>query len=305
MYPRKELMIVMKRIECVLGDALFIITGDDVSKVLSQSVKLHNTTHFHIDWEIHIIMNGTALIEIEGNDLQINEGEVCILSPNTSHLSKFYSETIGKASFYFSMVKNDKCIKNNTEFSEYAHYANIFDSVNKYSVVSDPELISITRQLLSEELTSENEHIFCTRLSLFMITLAKRVAENLLCNKSKAWHLAKENSSAFKQRRIVEEFFTERYNDNVCIEDLAKELRLSVPQTHRIVKGLFKDGFKQTLTKLRIEYACTLIRQGNFSLNEIAISCGYLSYNGFLAAFKNHTGKTPKEYEKRYNKVTS
>ena len=71
-----------------------------------------------------------------------------------------------------------------------------------------------------------------------------------------------------------------------------------MPHTHRVVKKVFNGGYKKTLMKQRIEHACMLIKQQTFTLSEIAYRCGYISYNGFLAAFKGYTGKTPKEYEK-------
>ena len=42
-----------------------------------------------------------------------------------------------------------------------------------------------------------------------------------------------------------------------------------------------------------------LIKQNKNGINEIAFMCGYTSYNGFLAAFKAHFNKTPKEYQKQ------
>jgi len=45
-----------------------------------------------------------------------------------------------------------------------------------------------------------------------------------------------------------------------------------------------------------------LIKQHDLPLADIAYRCGYTSYNGFLSAFKNYTGITPKEYMK-YSKT--
>ena len=97
-----------------------------------------------------------------------------------------------------------------------------------------------------------------------------------------------------------EEFFQKRYNEQISIEDLAKDLCLSIPQTHRVVKKIFNVGFKKTLMKQRMAHACMLIKSGNVKINDLAELCGYDSYNGFLSAFKSHTGKTPKEYEKLF-----
>ena len=60
-------------------------------------------------------------------------------------------------------------------------------------------------------------------------------------------------------------------------------------------------SFRQVLIKQRMEHACMLINQGSSNFIQIAISCGYNTYNGFLTAFKKYIGKTPEEY-KNYTK---
>ncbi len=284
------------KLEMTLGDALF--TADIDYQKFSPTNKWHDTTHFHVDSEIHIILNGNALIEIGGNDVEINAGDICLLAPGSSHYPKAYSDTLEKTNFSFNLTENYACNRSTKSFSEYVYYSNIFKSVSEYFIINDTELLSIVQKLISEQFSSENEHIYKALLSVFFITLAKRIKEHHPAYREGTVRGVSENENSFKQRKCVEEFFQKRYNEEISIEDLARELCLSVPHTHRIVKKVFDEGFKKTLMKQRIEHACMLIKQGNLTLNEIAYSCGYTSYNGFLAAFKGYIGKTPKEYEK-------
>ena len=82
----------------------------------------------------------------------------------------------------------------------------------------------------------------------------------------------------------------------MTINDLAKRLYKSVPQTHRIVKKYFGDNFKKILTKQRMEGAFIMLKQKELPLSEIALLNGYSTYGGFLSAFKKYTGMTPEEY---------
>ncbi len=286
----------MEKLKTALGDALFVV-DIDFQKFLPAK-HWQDTTHFHVDSEVHIILNGNALIEIDGKDVHINEGDICLLAPRSSHYPKNYSDTLEKTNFSFSLTQNYNYSRNTKNFSEYVYYGNIFKSVSEYFIINDAELLNIVKALLKEEFTSENEHIYKALLSVFFITLAKRIKEHHLPYKEQVIRGVSESENSFRQRKTVEEFFQKRYNEEISIEDLAKELCLSVPQTHRTVKRVFDEGFKKTLMKQRIEHACMLIKQGNLTLIEIAYHCGYTSYNGFLSAFKNYIGKTPKEYEK-------
>ncbi len=286
----------MHKFEIPLGDALFTVDIDSLKS--GPSNRWQDTTHFHVDSEIHIILNGNALIEIDGKNAHINEGDICLLAPSSSHYPKKYSDTLEKTNFMFSLRQNYSHVKKAKSFSEYMYYSNIFKSVSEYFIINDAALLSIARELLAEEFSRENEHIYRALLSVFFITLAKRIKEHHLPYKEQTVPEISENENSFNQRKIVEQFFQNRYNEEISIEDLAKELCISVPHAHRIVKKFFAEGFKKTLIKQRIEHACMLIKQNDLTLTEISYLCGYTSYNGFLSAFKNYMGKTPKEYEK-------
>ena len=251
-----------------------------------------------MDSEIHVILRGEAVIEIDGEDVSIGAGDVCLLAPRSSHYPKRYSDTLKKTNFSFGLTQSSGHARSLRAFSEYAFYSNVFKSVKTYCIINDKELLDTVQKLLSEEFSYENEHVFRALLSVFFITLAKRIRERHLEDKMPSALGVSESENGLIQRKTVEEFFQKRYNEEVKIEDLARELCLSVPQTHRIVKRVFDEGFKKTLMKQRIEHACMLIKQGGLTLEKIAFLAGYTSYNGFLSAFKSHMGKTPKEYEK-------
>lgn len=286
----------MAKLETALGDALFTVEIDFTKSWTSKNWQ--DTTHFHVDNEIHILLDGHAVLEIDGNDVSINTGDICLLAPRASHYPKICSDMLEKANFWFSLTQSNNDNRLRKNFSEYVYYSNIFKSVSEHFIIKDAGLLSIVEKLIAEPFTGENEHVYQALLAVFFMTLAKRIEEHHLPYQDQAIRIASESENSFKQRKIVEEFFQKRYNEEVSIEDLAKELCLSVPHTHRIVKKVFEGGFKKTLIKQRIEHACMLIKQRDLPLTEIACRCGYTSYNGFLSAFKSYMGKSPKEYEK-------
>lgn len=286
----------MAKLETALGDALFTVEIDFTKSWTSKSWQ--DTPHFHVDNEIHILLGGNAVLEIDGNDISINTGDICLLAPRASHYPKFSSDTLDKANFGFSLTQNNNNNRLMKRFSEYVHYSNIFKSVSEYFIIKDTGLLSIVQKLIAEPFTEESEHVYQALLAVFFMTLAKRIEELHLPPQNKAIRVSSESENSFRQRKIVEEFFQLRYYEEISIEDLANELCLSVPQTHRIVKKVFDEGFKKTLIKQRIEHACMLIKKRDLPLTEIACRCGYTSYNGFLSAFKSYMRLTPKEYEK-------
>ena len=127
-------------------------------------------------------------------------------------------------------------------------------------ILNEPELIKITSEILELEHSEQNEHVLQTAFASFFIKLANAIKKNNLLSENQIASDSYESENSFKQRRIVEDFFQRRYNEQIGIEDLAEKLCLSVPQTHRIVKKIFGVGFKKILTKQRIDHACMLIK---------------------------------------------
>ena len=85
---------------------------------------------------------------------------------------------------------------------------------------------------------------------------------------------------------LVNEFFFDKYSEDLRLPDLAKSLHLSERQTERIVIEHTGHTFKQELLTLRMKIANRLLKKSKLSLTEIANYVGYHSYAGFWKAMK-------------------
>ena len=66
--------------------------------------------------------------------------------------------------------------------------------------------------------------------------------------------------------------------------------------------SILKTSFTEWRNNLRIQYAKKLMEQGSntsFTLSGIADKCGYNTPSTFIRAFKQYTGKTPRDYMKK------
>ena len=91
-------MINVNRLDVILGDALFAVDIDLQRTWPSKNWK--DTPHFHVDNEIHIILSDSALIEIDGKDVQMAAGDVCLLAPRSSHYPKNSARDLKKPIFH-------------------------------------------------------------------------------------------------------------------------------------------------------------------------------------------------------------
>lgn len=85
---------------------------------------------------------------------------------------------------------------------------------------------------------------------------------------------------------LIEEFFSNRYSENVHLVDLAKTLHLCPRQAERLVIKHTGNTFRQELCDIRLRTAKYLQDNTNMSLSQICNYVGYQSYAGFFKAMK-------------------
>ena len=63
-----------------------------------------------------------------------------------------------------------------------------------------------------------------------------------------------------------------------------------------IFNRFFKTSFPTLLNQYRVNYACKLLREAEYSITEVAQCSGFDSLRNFNRCFKNLTGVVPREY---------
>lgn len=281
----------MQKFDIGVGDASFNISlGSSYQDHFNTPI---NLPHFHIDKEVHVVLSGSAIIEVNGKITPTGEGDVYVVPENSTHHYKEHSDGFCKISFLFSISKRRSA---RGGFSEHAHYSKIFGTVNECLPMRDGELARLGGDLFALDYSEKTRHIREVLYALFFIRFAELIGKEYPSFSSEYSVNRQTHKDSDGRKKLVEEFFLQRYSESVTVEDLARELGKSAVQTHRIVKHYFGESFKSVLTKQRMERACILVKEGERTLTEIAFICGYSSYNGFFSAFKGYTGKTPEQY---------
>ena len=96
------------------------------------------------------------------------------------------------------------------------------------------------------------------------------------------------------------DYITSHFNSKVTLEDLAKETEL----TPNYLATLFKHETGLTvveyLTKFRIDSACALLSQTEYTYLQIALSLGFCTQSYFTKVFREHVGCTPRAYRQQH-----
>lgn len=108
--------------------------------------------------------------------------------------------------------------------------------------------------------------------------------------------------SAEEKNHLVElarEYVEEHYYENLMLSDVAQKVGISAGYLSTLFQRKMSKGFVDYLNEIRVEHACTYLRQNYLKTYEIAYKVGFRDEKYFSKVFKKVKGQSPSEYKKQ------
>lgn len=96
----------------------------------------------------------------------------------------------------------------------------------------------------------------------------------------------------------IVEYMKQNIDVDISFSDICETFALSPTTIKKMFSKAFGHGAMSHLSKLRIERAKELLREGAMSCTDIAAACGFCSVHHFSGAFKKYEGMAPTDYVK-------
>ena len=97
-------------------------------------------------------------------------------------------------------------------------------------------------------------------------------------------------------RAAVQSYLAElprRFFEATDLDDAAAELGMSRRRFTQLFREATGASWSNYLARLRIDYACQLLRESQRTIAAVAFECGFEDLSSFYRAFKRQTGLTP------------
>ncbi|MNN81660.1 HTH-type transcriptional activator RhaS [compost metagenome] len=94
-------------------------------------------------------------------------------------------------------------------------------------------------------------------------------------------------------------FIEDHYLEQVTLEQIASRSDISVRHLNRIFRAYYQTSPIAYLQRLRLDRACTLLKQTNLSVTEISYECGFNDSNYLTRQFKRTFGMSPKSFRNK------
>ena len=207
--------------------------------------------HLHYNSEIHVVMGASSEFLVDNRKVTVPADSVMIVPAGVLHCCLNRGQNAYHCAFQTDYVIDTYGVYN----MDYNLIRMLFNNVETIGTDRDYTVISM-----------------CIALILALV------------DRKYSIQLQSVDDNAF----LMERFFTEKYAEDVTLNDLAEILNVSDRQTERLVIACTGLPFRKKLCSVRMEMAKELMKDSRLSLNEIANRVGYKSYAGFWKAYKKH-----------------
>ncbi len=227
-------------------------------------------------------------IKVGKHEYQCGKGRIAMIAPDTIITCNKYAPTHP----YIAMnIKED--FLHEVALSAFGKII-----INSSSLVNTPyssKLISLINYF-GEELENYNESCKLMLQSISMqiaIQILRETGNDSLMKNNKP-------ADAYNYLKIAKEYMRAHFNANIKIEDICKHIHISPYYFMHMFKEQTGRTPHEFLLALRLEKAEEMLKNGNYSIEEVGTSCGFVDAAHFSKAFKRAKGITPSRYKRIY-----
>ena len=247
--------------------------------------------HRQDTWELTYIINGKGTRILGDSETEFTEGNMAFIPPHIPHCWKFDNEDVdaeGCISHYTLTFKTefiDRCVSAFPELTERLENLKSISSALSFDDDTTAVIADMLQKMGREEKTELLPYVF--RLILL---LSKRERNATVIGRFA------ESDRTSERVKKVKEYSQSHYARPITIDMIAEYVGMNRSSFCTFFKKATGQTYITYLNKLRVDRACYLLRQGNFSVTEVCYMVGLNDVPYFNRCFKNNRGMSPKEY---------
>jgi len=265
----------------------------------------HNRWHYHPEIELIYIAKGSGT-QFVGDCIQpFSEGDILLIGPNLPHYWRcdeqyFQSSSIDNAEAIVIHFLPDFWSEKFIELPENKRIKELIESSKRgisIDVTTRPKLIRVLREML---IATDTERIILLLTALNLISSSKK---NVMLSSAGFENVVQPDEKATINK--IYAYSIANFKKKILLEEIAEVAHISPHSFCRYFKLRTRKTYSRFLQELRIGFVCKQLIETDLTLTEICYDSGFNNLTNFYKCFKSITGKTPHEYKKEFEKISS
>lgn len=242
--------------------------------------------HFHSDYEIIFVTEGSAKLTITGACFTMEKGDIIFLNNNAYHSIQITKQPYKRYVTTISASEFEKSFAGTNLFSMFKYNPDQFHRQISLTNISD---ITLLFNKILAELKKEKDE--------YTDLLIKSYIQEILVHSHRSTDSPIIFEDDVKNKILkVQKILENNYHTNVKITDICRELYISTYYlTHRFTEFTGISP-KQYLIQIRLNHAGKMLANKALAISEVAEKSGFQDTNNFIRCFKKSFGVTPKKF---------
>ena len=256
----------------------------------SASARYHMPLHWHLEYELILVLKGSFELSLDGKSYMMNAGNCAWIGDGVVHGGIPHDCVYECVVFDLGTLLHDTpvCSRSAAEFlADENGYTGIFEAGSKQAKLADKIFESMEKEQKGYEWTT--------------VGLMWQLMGSLINTKAKNISLSKNRRQIIRLKNVLT-YIRNNYESPITLAELA-DVAGMVP---RYFCRAFSDMTGKTpieyLNYYRIESAGERLLLTDESITDIALSCGFNDMSYFSKTFSRYKGMSPSIYRKNHIK---
>lgn len=243
--------------------------------------------HSHDFIEIVYVESGYGLQIVDGSRIKINKGDIFLMTGKECHSIRPLCDE-----------KDFKLVNVIFEQNVVDADLSVFKCDKTVNILSDDEIVDLIYRMEKEYIGRKKHFEIINKGYLYQLLgfLARKFEKKDISSKNVTVSVNKE----YVRRAVA--YIKDNYAEKITLNDIAKHIGLSKGYLQKVFNRESETSIIEYLLHYRIEQACKLLLENDYSIAQISNMVGFSDVKNFYVIFKRNINETPGEYRESHRK---
>lgn len=248
--------------------------------------------HWHPEYEIIKIIEGSMLLNLDGEEFLAGKGDIIVINDRVCHSGKPNNCVYDCIVFDLRSF----ALRNNSCTRQLEKLLNHKSTINKIMPRDNKEINEICEVLFRAIREKEIGYEFIVSGALFQF-IGIVIKHHLYSSRTTVSGRNESQQTSFKN---AIQYIENNYAGHISLADLAKAAGMTPKYFCHFFYNITQKTPIEYLNYYRIERACESLILSDSSITDIAFDCGFNDVSYFAKTFKKYTETTPLNYRKKH-----